>query len=415
MDTLFFLTSLAIGWSAWNLYHPVLTHRKLLVPSFVTGWLVGELAPHVIFWQVMLVAFFVLLYGVDGFFGAIGFLICAASWAAMALYYHRSAEADDAVSASLKKGLGARYESSISKAFREHFPAGPDLALIRHPFNLLDPEVELIRNVPFGSHGQRLDIRRSRGSDDDSSKPVLLQIHGGAWTEHYGSKNEQGLPLMNHMAKRDWICVAASYRLSPRATFPAHIIDCKEAVIWIKDHIQEYGGNPDFIIVTGGSAGGHLSSLLALSANEAAFQPGFEDRDTRVQGAVPFYGVYDFTDSHGLYQHDGLVEMLEDTILKLDLSDNKEVYQQASPYFHISAAAPPFFVIHGDKDSLVPVASGRVFAEELDRVSKNKVVYLELAGAQHAFDIFPSMRSEHVKHGVEKFLAWTYSQYLKSL
>jgi len=412
MSTLFFLLALTIGWQAWNLYHPAFSQRKISIISFLAGWLTGELAMHVIFWQVLAVAFFVMIGAVWGFFGAIGFLICLAAWASMAYYYYESTFAVAEVSIALKDGLGDDYESDIDDAMRGRFPEAPDRYLIRHPFNHRDPLVEVIKDIPFGDHRQTLDIRRARSPASDSPRPVLLQIHGGAWTENIGSKNEQGLPLMNHMAKRDWICVATSYRLSPRSTFPDHIIDCKQALIWIKDHIAEYGGDPNFIIVTGGSAGGHLSSLVALSANHPEFQPGHEDRDTSVQGAVPFYGVYDFTDSHGLHHHEGMVEYLEDKILKLDMSGNEDFYREASPYFHINEDAPPFLVIHGDMDTLVPVACGRVFAEELGRVSSNPVAYLECKGAQHAFDVFPSMRSEHVKHGIEKFLTWTYSAYL---
>ncbi|MBT4161144.1 MAG: alpha/beta hydrolase [Gammaproteobacteria bacterium] len=414
MNTLFFLLSLVFGWQAWNLYHPAFTNSKMAAVSFLGGWLTGELAPLVVFWQILGVAFFVLLGAVSGLFGAIGFLICLASWATMAFYYYESTFAEAETSLALKEGLGEDFESQIDDVFRERFPSDPDRNLIRHPLSHDDPLVEVIKDVPFGDHRQTLDIRRARSSATESPKPVLLQIHGGAWTEKIGSKNEQGLPLMNHMAKRDWICVATSYRLSPSATFPEHIIDCKQALIWIKDHIHEYGGDPDFIVVTGGSAGGHLSSLCTLSANHAEFQPGCEDRDTTVQGAVPFYGVYDFTDSHDLHHHQGLVEYLEDKILKLDLAGNEEFYREASPYFHINEDAPPCLIVHGDSDTLIPVACGRVFADELKRVSKNPVVYLECKGAQHAFDQLPSIRSEHVKHGVEKFLTWTYSRYLKS-
>jgi acetyl esterase/lipase len=412
MSTLFFLFSLVVGWQAWNLYHPNFTHRRWSVASFFAGWLTGELALHVIFWQVLAVGFFVLVGAVWGFFGALGFLICTTAWATIAYYYYESTYAEAEVSLALHSGLGAGFESEIDESMRARFPDEPDRNLIRHPFKLRDPEVETIRNIPYGDHRQTLDIRRSRFGDNDAKRPVLLQIHGGGWTERWGSKNEQGLPLMNHMAKRGWVCVANSYRLSPGATFPEHIIDCKQALLWVKDHIEEYGGDPNFIIVTGGSAGGHLSSLLTLSANFPEFQPGAEDRDTSVQGCVPFYGVYDFTDSEGHYHHEGIIELLEDSMLKLRLSSNEESFKEASPIHHISESAPPFMVIHGDMDTLVPVESGRAFADKLIGVSNNPVVYLELAGAQHAFDVLPSVRSEHVKHGVEKFLAWNYSRYL---
>ena len=409
MSTLFFFFSLVVGWQAWNLYHPNFTQPRWSAASFLAGWLTGELALHVIFWQVLITAFFVLTGAVSGFFGAIGFLLCTTAWVTMAYYYYESTYAEAEVTLALHDGLGAGFESEIDASRRAQFPDEPDRNLMRHPFKLRDPEVETIKDIPYGDYRQTLDIRRSRFIDD-TKRPVLLQIHGGAWT--WGSKNEQGLPLMNHMAKRGWVCVANAYRLSPAATFPEHIIDCKQALLWVKDHIAEYGGDPDFIIVTGGSAGGHLSSLLTLSANFPEFQPGAEHRDTSVQGCVPFYGVYDFTDAAGHYHHEGLIKLLQDSIMKLRLTSNEESFKEASPVHHINEAAPPFMVVHGDMDTLVPVESGREFADQLRGVSSNPVVYLELAGAQHAFDVLPSMRSELVKHGVEKFLAWNYSRYL---
>ncbi len=414
MSLLFFLLSLGFGWLAWNLYHPHYTNPKLAVLSFAAGLTTGELAPHAIFWQVMAVAFFVLIGAVWGLFGAVGFLICAASWAAIALYYYRGVGAEKETEAALQAGLGKNYRQKIAPRFRERFAEAPDKQLIRHPFRHHDPDVELVKNVPFGDFGQKLDIRLPKSDNEsDRPRPVLLQIHGGAWM--YGRKHDgQGVPLMNHMAKRGWICIASAYRLSPNATFPDHIIDCKQALVWIKQHIHEYGGDPNFVVVTGGSAGGHLSSLLALSANNPAFQPGFEDEDTSVQGMVPFYGVFDFTDSHGLHPNTGIIELLEDSILKQSLPGNEESFQAASPIHHISADAPPAFIIHGNCDTLVPIDSTVAFVEELRKTSRNKIAYLEVSQAQHAFDVLPSIRSEHVKFGVERFLAWTYSQYLKS-
>ena len=118
--------------------------------------------------------------------------------------------------------------------------------------------------------------RRLPASRPPGRRPTLLQIHGGAWI--VGSKNEQGIPLMLHLAARGWVCVSANYRLSPRATFPDHLVDVKRAIAWIREHGAEYGANPDFLVVTGGSAGGHLAALVALTANDPEYQPGFEAR-----------------------------------------------------------------------------------------------------------------------------------------
>src|SRR5262249_54129606 len=152
----------------------------------------------------------------------------------------------------------------------------------------------------------RLDVYRHR--DGRTRCPVLMQIHGGAWI--VGSKNEQGLPLMLQLASRGWVCVSVDYRLSPRATFPDPLLDLKQALRWIREHIAEYGGDPEFVVVTGGSAGGHLCSLVALTANEPEYQPGFEQVDTSVKACVAFYGVYDFTDRFGHYRNPGLARLL---------------------------------------------------------------------------------------------------------
>jgi acetyl esterase/lipase len=412
MTGFFFLLSAFFGWLAYNLYSPNYTHPKWSTVSFLAGWLTAELAIHHIIWQVALVFLFIISGAVTGLFGALGFVICVCSWLAMAYHYMQSDKAEMETADALYDGLGEDYLQQIDEEQSSYFPVSPDFQKIKWPFSGNNPQVEVIKDLPFGDNNQCLDIYRSVRPLENA--PVLFQIHGGAWTVNMGSKNEQALPLMNHMAMRNWICVSADYRLSPAATFPEHISDCKEALVWIKEHIESYGGNSDFIVVTGGSAGGHLSALLALSPNDPEFQPGFEDKDTSVQGAVPFYGVYDLTDGNGFQHNNGLLALIEATVMKVPLKGNEEIYRHASPLFRIHENAPPFMVVQGDSDTLVPVEVGRNFADQLRDKSKNAVVYAEISGAQHAFDMFASVRSEHVKHGVERFLAHTYSQYLKS-
>jgi acetyl esterase/lipase len=254
----------------------------------------------------------------------------------------------------------------------------------------------------------KLDVYRPRSGATNC--PVLFEIHGGGWI--IGTKNEQGIPMMLRMAAQGWVCVAVDYRLSPHATYPDHLLDLKKALAWIRAHVAEYGGNPDFVVVTGQSAGGHLSSLVALTANRPEYQPGFERVDTSVAGCVSFYGVYDFTDRHLFWPNTELAKILEEKVLKASITENRALYEEASPLSQISADAPAFFIIHGDRDTLVPVAEARHFADELRAVSKERVVYAEIAGAQHAFEIFPSLRGELVLAGVERFLGVLYCEYL---
>ena len=101
-------------------------------------------------------------------------------------------------------------------------------------------------------------------------------------------------PLLHRLASNGWVCVSASYPLVPAATFPDQLVALKQAVNWMRTAGAAYGIDPAFIAVTGGSAGGHLASLVALTGNRVEYQPGFENADTSVQAAVPVYGIYDF-------------------------------------------------------------------------------------------------------------------------
>jgi acetyl esterase/lipase len=175
----------------------------------------------------------------------------------------------------------------------------------------------------------------------------------------------------------------------------------------VKEHIEEYGGDPSYVVITGGSAGGHLAALAALTPNDAAYQPGFEGADTRLQAAVSFYGVYDFAGATGLrnalLMRDGFLAPL---VVWRTWEDDPEVFERASPILRVTEDAPDFFVLHGARDSLVDVEQARLFVAALRETSKNSVAYAEFPGTQHAFDVFPSIRSEHVVRAVERYLEW---------
>jgi acetyl esterase/lipase len=259
--------------------------------------------------------------------------------------------------------------------------------------------VERIRNVSYSSdpaHVRRLDIYRNKACEGGA--PVLVYFHGGGWI--IGDKREQGLPMMGHLAERGYVCVTANYSLSPRATWPAHVLDCKLALAWVKRHIAEFGGDPSSVFVAGGSAGGHLASLVALSAGDATWQPGYEDEDLSVAGCIGLYGVYDLVDAERT-GHPGLVPILEKRVFKQHR--DSDAFRAASPIARISVAAPAFFVVHGRNDVLVPVASARVFVAALRAACDRTVAYAELPLAQHAFDVFWSPRTVHLAHAVERF------------
>ena len=99
-------------------------------------------------------------------------------------------------------------------------------------------------------------------------------------------------------------------------------------------------------------------------------------------------------------------------MLKRRFADDPEAFRKASPSARVHVEAPPFFVIHGSHDSLAPVEEARSFARLLRETSRAPVAYAEIRGAQHAFEVFHSLRTRHVVEGVDQFLAWVYSGYL---
>ena len=233
-----------------------------------------------------------------------------------------------------------------------------------------------------------------------------MQVHGGGWI--LGSKEQQGQLLMNRMAARGWVCVALNYRLAPKHPFPAQVVDTKKVLAWVREHIDAYGGDPSYVVVTGGSAGGHLAALAALTPGDPAYQPGFEDADTSVAACVPFYGVYDLAGATGDPAAIGMRDRFLATWVFREPADAEHLpdFEAASPLLRITADAPDFFVIHGEHDTLVSVRQARAFVDRLRATSTASVTYSELPGAQHAFEVFSSIRSQHVIRAVERWLEW---------
>lgn len=385
-----------------------------LVPVyFLSAWLCGELALIHLLWQVALTALLAFMGVLSDPLAQCGLGFFALAWLGLVYLHCQSMDTPNHLRPALNRALGENYRADIP-AERQHVLC--DDIVTRHwikPFHFKRSGVRLHSHIAYSDAGKRnlLDIYHPH-EPREGGFPVLLQVHGGAWI--IGEKEQQAKPLMYHMAQRGWLCVAINYRLSPKAAFPAHIIDVKKAIAWVKEHIMDYGGNPDFIAITGGSAGGHLSSLAALTPNRAEWQPGFEDVDTSLQAAVPFYGVYDFLDRNGIRPEMSMEDLLADRVMQCSKEDNPELWDTGSPLSHVSAEAPPMFVIQGTHDSLVWVEEAQAFVSALQAVSTQPVAYAELPGAQHAFEIFHSVRTDHAVHAVGHFLEWTHAQWLRA-
>ena len=406
------LLSLIWAWTAWNVYRPHKSAPELLgVFSFIFGFITGELALHVIAVEFALTLLIVVFGELSGLGDALGLAIALCSWTAIAIFYFRAQRADPIMAQAIRYALQLAPEQTLNTENATLIE--PDAKRLAKPFAYKLPNVRRVKNIEYSKvDGRSLRVDIYHRDDLPQNAPVLFQMHGGAWLENLGSKNEQALPLMYQMAANGWVCVAVEYRLSPGSTFPDHIIDCKRALHWIKENISEYGGNPQFIAATGGSAGGHLSCLLALSANAPEFQPGFETADTTVQACIPFYGVYDFLNSQGQRSSESLSQWVSAKVLKKTRAESPELWRQASPLYWVHKDAPPFLIIHGEADTLVPVQESRVLYEALKEVSNQAVSYAELPDAQHAFEIAISLRTQIVVNHLTLYLNELYRRHL---
>jgi len=374
-------------------------------PYFMGAWLTGELALHHVAWQAAATVLFIAGGALARWPGWLALAINVASWTALVALQRRAARlAPLAFARALEEGLGSSYRTRIPDDVVALQRAEVGVRVLARPFRMRVSEVERIRNIAYADAGRRnlLDVYRPR--ERSGPCPVLLQIHGGAWVS--GQKDNQALPLLYYLAARGWVCVAINYRLAPRAAFPAQLVDAKLALAWIRRHGAEHGADPGFVAVTGGSAGGHLASLVALSANEPEYQPGFAEVDTSVAACVPFYGVYDFLDRHGVRGKQAMRPFLERFVMKSSPEADREGWEKASPIARVRADAPPFFVVHGTHDSLAWVEEAVHFVAALRAVSRSPVLYAEVPGAQHAFDLFHSVRSAQAVHAVAWFLEW---------
>jgi acetyl esterase/lipase len=392
--------------NAANGVRPLGREGYITLGVFAFGWPTTEMSPLYLAGSVL----DAVRRGLRGDFrgprGRFALVLTAIAWALLWLIQRRNVASEPYFEVPLRDALGDDYAeiAAISQPARRRRHIGmPPNELVRRRY------VERTGTVQYGPHSRVnfADIWRRSDLPRDGKAPVLLQVPGGAWA--IGMRRPQAYPLLSHLAERGWVCVSIDYRVSPRHTWPDHIVDVKRALAWIRANIAEYGGDPDFIAITGGSAGGHLAALAALTPDDPQYQPGFEDVDTSVVAAVPIYGRYDWFTTKGSGRKE-FIAFLQKFVVKKRFGDNRQVYVDASPIKRLRPDAPPFFILHGKDDSIIPVPEGREFADAIRDVSTSVVAYAEIPHAQHAFDFYyGSPRARYTAQAVEQFLSWVHA------
>jgi acetyl esterase/lipase len=261
-------------------------------------------------------------------------------------------------------------------------------------------------SVRYGKHPvQLLDVWRRKDLPVRPA-PVLIFVPGGAWV--HGGRQLQGYALMSHLAEMGWVCLSVQYRVSPHNRWPSHITDVKTAIAWARANVDKFGGDRNFIAVAGCSAGGHLSALAGLTPNDPEMQTDLpEGSDTSVDAVVGIYGRYDWQDQ-STEERVQFVDFLERVVVKRRISRHPEIFRDASPIERVNPDAPPFLVIHGSSDKVIPVGQARSFVERLRSVSGSVVSYVELPGAGHGFDLTDGARTGAMSTAIGLFLGQIY-------
>ena len=346
--------------------------------TFLFSYLPNELPFVGLYWLAASTALALTEGATQTWLGRGALALAAASAAGLGLAALRGLRTRRVVDAALDAELGPRWRARLDPDVAGHLRRRlPYRRILLTPFSVRQPSVERIANIPYGDAGRwnLLDVYRHRSRP--SGCPTFVYLHGGGFFS--GRKNKEARALLYRLASQGWLCISANYRLSPAAQFPDHLIDTKKVIAWVRTNGQQYGADASVLFVGGSSAGGNLAATAALTPNEPRFQPAFEHVDTSVTAVISLYGYY------GHY------------------SDSEEL--PSSPASYLRTEAPPFFVAHGSNDTMVLVEDAQAFVRALRSTSSNTVVYVELPGGQHAFDLFESLRFASVIDGIEAFAA----------
>lgn len=243
-----------------------------------------------------------------------------------------------------------------------------------------------IAYVPDGDVAQRLDLYLPEKTPD---KPLslIVHIHGGGWV----GGNKFPCPVAA-MVLKGYAVASVEYRFSQKAIFPAQIQDCQAAIRWLRAHGKEYHFDNGHVGVVGGSAGGHLSALVGTAGGKKAFAMigGNEEQSDRVQAVCDIFGPADFgTVVQQAADDKNVKNIFEFNTPKDPYSsligaklDDKTKTDAVSPVHYVSEDNPPFLILHGTHDTLVPYAQSEEFAAALK--GKGVEVWLQkLPGSGH--------------------------------
>ena len=260
-------------------------------------------------------------------------------------------------------------------------PPGPQ----KPPSQIQENDAKIIKNLiydPAGHERNKLDLYLP-AKPSDKSFPLIVWIHGGAWLG--GSKEN---PPARKFVALGFAVASINYRLSQHAIFPAQIEDCKAAIRYLRANAKTYNLDPARIGVWGASAGGHLVAMLGTTGDDKSFDKGPNlEQSSAVQAVCDFFGPTDFTKMSAFpstMNHDA-PDAPEAKLVGGPVQEKKEACRLANPITYITRKDPPFLIVHGDKDPLVPHNQSELLRDALKAAGVETTLYTVPGGGHGGF------------------------------
>lgn len=261
------------------------------------------------------------------------------------------------------------------------------------------------RNIPYVVNGHRnqvLDLFRPQPLAG-KPLPLVIWIHGGAWLA-----GSQANPPVLYLVTNGFAVASIQYRFSQDAIWPAQAHDCKAAIRFLRANAGKYNLDPDHFGVGGDSAGGHLAAFVGTSGDVKAMEGdlGNPTVSSRVQAVVDWFGPTDLSvmgeqaGPRSFINHDA-TNSPEALLLGGPVRQKRELAQTANPLAYITRGDPPFLIMHGDQDQLVPLAQSTMLAKALIDAGA-EVTMKTIPGAGHEG---PQFRNPESRRLVEEFLS----------
>jgi acetyl esterase/lipase len=245
-----------------------------------------------------------------------------------------------------------------------------------------DRKVKVERDVVYGSVGEE-QLKMDIFIPGDAAKkplPVAVYVHGGGW--EMGDKSRSGEAIaIPELVKRGYLVASINYRLAPKYKFPAQIEDAKCAIRFLRASAATYELDPMRIGVLGDSAGGHLVALLGLTDAKAGFEGtgGYPEQSSKVQAVVDMFGPTDLAGEFGDVETSRIAKSvfgaanIQDAVIK-----------SGSPVTYVNKSAPPFLILQGDKDRLVPLEQSKELHDRLTAAGGSSTLVI-VKNAGHGF------------------------------